>query len=76
MPPKALPSKAKPKVDPSPPPAPPKPPTGEYQGTISPEFETPKGSASNSGTSTPKAAPLERYNKLVARFNQLNDFSR
>ena len=73
MPPKAPPPKGKPKVDPSPPLAPPKPPTGEDQGTASPEFETLKGSAANSGTSTPKTVPLQQYNDLVARFNQLNE---
>ena len=64
MPPKAPPPKAKPKVNPSPPPAPPKPPTGEDQGTTSSDFETPKGSASNSSTSTPKTVPLQQYNDL------------
>ena len=71
MPSKAPPPKAKPKVDPSPPPAaPPKAPTTEDQGTTSPEFETPKGSAGNSGTSTPKTVPLQQYNELVSRYNQ------
>ena len=73
MPPKAPPPKAKSKMDPSPPPASPKPPTGEDQGTTSPEFETQKGPASNSGTSTPKTVPLQQYNDLVVRFNQLNE---
>ena len=74
MPPKAPSPKAKPKVDPSPPPAaPPKASSGEDQGTTSPEFETPKGSAGNSGTSTPKAVPLQQYNELVTRYNQLNE---
>ena len=68
MPPKAPPPKAKQMLDPSPPPAPPKSPTGEDQDTTSSEFETPKGSTSNSDTSTPKTVPLERYNELVARF--------
>ena len=73
MPPKAPPPKAKPKVDPSPPPStPPKAPTGE-DGTTSPEFETPKGSAVNAGTSTPKTVPLQQYNDLVSRYNQLNE---
>ena len=71
-PPKAPPPKAKPKVDPYLPP-PPKAPSGEDQGTTSPEFDTPKGSASNSGTSTPKTLPLEQYKELMARFNQLNE---
>ena len=71
MPPKALPpSKGKPKVDPSPPPH--KAPTGE-EGATSPEFETPTGSAGNSGTLTPITVPLSQYNELVTRFNQLND---
>ena len=74
MPPKALPPKGKPKVEPSPPPpsAPSKAPTGE-DGTTSPKFETPTGSASNSGTSTPRTVPLTQYNELVTRFNQLNE---
>ena len=72
MPPKAPTPKAKSKVDPSPPP-PPKAPTSEDPGTTSPEFETPKESASNSGTSTPKSVPLDKYNELVARFNQLRE---
>ena len=73
MPPKAPPPKAKPKVEPSPPPsAPPKAATGE-DGTTFPEFETPTGSAGNSGTSTPRTVPLTQYNELVTRFNQLNE---
>ena len=71
MPPKAPPPpKGKPKVDPSPPPH--KAPTGE-EGTTSPEFETPLGSAGNTGTSTPRTVPLAKYNDLVSRFNQLNE---
>ena len=72
MPPKAPPPKGKPKVEPSPPPsAPPKAPTGE-DGAKSPEFETPMGSAGNSGTSTPRTVPLQQYNELVTHYNQLN----
>ena len=71
MPPKAPPPpKGKLKVDPSPPPH--KAPTGE-EGATSPEFETPTGSAGNSGTSTPRTVPLTKYNDLVSRFNQLNE---
>ena len=33
----------------------------------------PTGSASTSGTSTPRTVPLSQYNELVTRFNQLND---
>ena len=73
MPPKAPPPKGKPKEEPSPPPsAPPKAPTGE-DGTTSLEFETPTGSAGNSGTSTPRTVPLQQYNELVTRYNQLNE---
>ena len=73
MPPKAPPPKGKPKVEPSPPPsAPPKAPTGE-DGATSSEFETPTGSAGNSGTSTPRTVPLQQYNDLVSRYNQLNE---
>ena len=65
MPPKAPPPpKGKPKEDPSPPPR--KNPTGE-EGTASPEFETPTGSAGNSGTSTPRTVPLTKYNDLVSK---------
>ena len=42
-------------------------------GTTSPEFETPTGSAGNSGTSTPRTVPLQQYNDLVSRYNQLNE---
>ena len=71
MPPKAPPPpKGKPKEDTSPPPR--KAPSGE-EGTTSPEFETPTGSAGNSGTSTPRTVPLTTYNDLVSRFNQLNE---
>ena len=69
MPPKAPPPKGKPKVEPSPPPS--KASTGE-DGATSPEFETPTRSAENSDTSTPRTVPLQQYNELVTRYNQLN----
>ena len=67
MPPKALPLK----IYPSPPPPPKVSATGEDSGATSPEFKTPTGSTSNLGTSTPKTVSLEKYNDLVAKFNQL-----
>ena len=69
--PKAPPPKPKPKMDPSPPP--PKKPELSEEAAGSPDYNTPTGLGSNSGSSTPKTVSLAKYNELVAKFNQLKD---
>ena len=55
-------------MDPSPPFPPPLKPDSAL-----PEFTTPSGSASGLGASIPKTISLQKYNELVACFNQLQE---
>ena len=72
MPPKALLPKAKPKVDPSPPPLKASA-TGEDPGAASRRSRLRLGPRLNLGTSTSKTVSLDKYNYLVAKFNQLQE---